>query len=121
VTTILVIEDEYDVRDNLQEILELEDFEVLTAENGRIGLQLAIEQQPDLIICDVMMPELDGYGVIAALRKNERTLKTTFIFLSAKSTNEDRQKGINSGANDYLTKPFTPREIRQTIAKYAQL
>jgi DNA-binding response OmpR family regulator len=121
VTTILVIEDEYDVRDNLQEILELEDFEVLTAENGRIGLQLAIEQQPDLIICDVMMPELDGYGVIAALRKNERTLKTTFIFLSAKSTNEDRQKGINLGANDYLTKPFTPREIRQTIAKYAQL
>jgi DNA-binding response OmpR family regulator len=119
-TTILVIEDEYDVRDNLQEILELEDFDVLTAENGKIGLQLAIDRQPDLIICDVMMPELDGYGVISALRKNESTLKTTFIFLSAKSTDEDRKKGISLGANDYLTKPFTPREIRQTIATYTE-
>jgi two-component system, sensor histidine kinase and response regulator len=119
-TTILVIEDERDVRENLQEILELEDFDVLTAENGRIGLQLAIDRRPDLIICDVMMPELDGYGVISALRKNESTLQTTFIFLSAKSTDEDRKKGISLGANDYLTKPFTPKEIRQAIANYTE-
>jgi DNA-binding response OmpR family regulator len=110
-TTILVIEDEYDVRENLQEILEMEDFDVLTAENGKIGLQLAIEHQPNLIICDVMMPELDGYGVITSLRKNESTLKTPFIFLSAKSTDEDREKGLQLGANEYLTKPFTPRDI----------
>jgi DNA-binding response OmpR family regulator len=115
-TTILVIEDEADVRENLQEILELEDFEVLTAENGKIGLQLAIEQQPSLIICDVMMPELDGYGVISSLRKNSITIETPFIFLSAKSTDEDRQKGLRLGANDYLTKPFTPRDIRQAIS-----
>ena len=115
-TTILVIEDEYDVRENLQEILELEDFDVLAAENGKIGLQLAIEHQPDLIICDVMMPELDGYGVISALRKNPSTAQTTFLFLSAKSTDEDRQKGLSLGANDYLTKPFTPKQIREAVA-----
>jgi DNA-binding response OmpR family regulator len=110
-TTILVIEDEHDVRENLQEILEMEDFNVLTAENGKIGLRMAIEHQPNLIICDVMMPELDGYGVITSLRKNETTLKTPFIFLSAKSTDEDRAKGLQLGANEYLTKPFTPRDI----------
>jgi DNA-binding response OmpR family regulator len=110
-TTILVIEDEHDVRENLQEILEMEDFNVLTAENGKIGLLMAIEHQPNLIICDVMMPELDGYGVITSLRKNETTLKTPFIFLSAKSTDEDRAKGLQLGANEYLTKPFTPRDI----------
>ena len=110
-TTILVIEDEHDVRENLQEILEMEDFNVLTAENGKIGLQMAIEQQPNLIICDVMMPELDGYGVITSLRKNPITVSTPFIFLSAKSTDEDRQKGLQLGANEYLTKPFTPKDI----------
>ena len=110
-TTILVIEDEHDVRENLQEILEMEDFNVLTAENGKIGLQMAIEQQPNLIICDVMMPELDGYGVITSLRQNPMTVNTPFIFLSAKATDEDRQKGLRLGANEYLTKPFTPRDI----------
>lgn len=114
-TTILVIEDEYDVRENLQEILEMEDFNVLTAENGKIGLQIAIEQQPNLIICDVMMPELDGYGVISSLRQNPITIKTPFIFLSAKSTDEDREKGLKLGANDYLTKPFTPKQICKAI------
>ncbi len=114
-TTILVIEDEHDVRENLQEILEMENFDVLTAENGKIGLQLAIEQQPNLIICDVMMPELDGYGVISSLRQNPSTIKTPFIFLSAKSTDEDREKGLKLGANDYLTKPFTPKQICKAI------
>ncbi len=113
--TILVIEDEHNVRENLQEILEMEDFNVLTAENGKIGLQIAIEQQPHLIICDVMMPELDGYGVITSLRQNPITIKTPFIFLSAKVTDDDRQKGRQLGANDYLTKPFTPRDICNAI------
>ena len=114
-TTILVIEDEHDVRENLQEILEMEDFDVLTAENGKIGLQMAIEHQPNLIICDVMMPELDGYGVITSLRQNPITIKTPFIFLSAKATDEDRDKGRKLGANNYLTKPFTPRDICKAI------
>jgi DNA-binding response OmpR family regulator len=114
-TTILVIEDEHDVRENLQEILEMEDFNVLTAENGKIGLQMAIEHQPSLIICDVMMPELDGYGVITSLRQNPLTIKTPFIFLSAKATDEDRDKGRKLGADNYLTKPFTPRDICNAI------
>jgi two-component system, sensor histidine kinase and response regulator len=114
-TTILAIEDERDVRENLQEILELEGFDVLIAENGKIGLKMAIEQKPDLIICDVMMPELDGYGVIAALRQNPIAIEIPFIFLSAKFTNEDREKGLRLGANDYLTKPFTPQDICKAI------
>jgi DNA-binding response OmpR family regulator len=114
-TTILAIEDERAVRENLQEILELEGFDVLTAENGKIGLKMAIEQKPDLIICDVMMPELDGYGVIAALRQNSIAIEIPFIFLSAKSTSEDREKGLRLGANDYLTKPFTPKDICKAI------
>jgi diguanylate cyclase len=76
---------------------------------------MAIEQQPHLIICDVMMPELDGYGVITSLRQNPITIKTPFIFLSAKATDEDREKGRQLGANDYLTKPFTPRDICNAI------
>jgi DNA-binding response OmpR family regulator len=114
-TTILAIEDERDVRENLQEILELEGFDVLTAENGKIGLQIAIDRKPDLIICDVMMPELDGYGVISALRQNPISIEIPFIFLSAKSTDEDREKGMKLGANDYLTKPFTPKQICKAI------
>ncbi|AFY92147.1 response regulator transcription factor [Chamaesiphon minutus] len=114
-TTILVIEDERDVRENLQEILEMEDFDVLTAENGKVGLQIAIDKQPNLIICDVMMPELDGYGVISALRQNPLFTTTPFIFLSAKATDEDREKGLKLGANNYLTKPFTPKEICKAI------
>lgn len=114
-TTILLIEDEPAVRENIQEILELEDFNVLTAENGKIGLQMAIDRQPHLIICDVMMPELDGYGVITSLRQNPMTVHTPFIFLSANATDEDRQKGLQLGANDYLTKPFTPKDICKAI------
>ena len=98
------------------ECLENANFVAFGAENGSKGIKLAGIYQPDLIICDIMMPELDGYAVISALRKNESTLQTAFIFLSAKSTDEDRKKGISLGANDYLTKPFTPREIRQAIA-----
>ena len=114
-STILIIEDEYAVRENLQEILEMEGFEVLAAENGKVGLQLAIDHQPNLIICDVMMPELDGYGVISALRTNPLTSDIVFLFLSANSTAEDRQKGLKLGATDYLTKPFTPKEIRSAL------
>jgi anti-anti-sigma factor len=114
-TTILVIEDELGIRENIQEILELEDFEVLTAPNGKIGVELALKHNPDLIICDVMMPELDGYGVLMALRQDPRTVGTPFIFLSAKAAKEDHRKGMELGADDYLTKPFTPKEICQAI------
>jgi two-component system, sensor histidine kinase and response regulator len=115
-TTILAIEDETKIRENIQEILELEGFDVLTAENGKIGVQLAREHHPDLIICDVMMPELDGYDVLIALRQDPNTLKIPFIFLSAKATKADFRKGMSLGADDYLTKPFTPRELREAIS-----
>jgi anti-anti-sigma factor len=114
-TTILAIEDETKIRENIQEILELEGFDVLTAENGRLGVQLAQEHHPDLIICDVMMPELDGYDVLVTLRQDPNTLKIPFIFLSARATKADFRKGMSLGADDYLTKPFTPGELREAI------
>lgn len=113
---ILVIEDEAQVRDNIQEILELEDFQTITAENGLVGIQLIKEQAPDLIICDVMMPELDGYGVLRALRQNVATATIPFIFLTAKADKSDLRQGMELGADDYLTKPFTPAEMLQAIA-----
>jgi two-component system, sensor histidine kinase and response regulator len=115
-TTILAIEDDTKIRENIQEILELEGFNVLTAENGRIGVHLAQEHHPDLIICDVMMPELDGYDVLVALRQDPDTLKIPFIFLSANATKADFRKGMSLGADDYLTKPFTPGELREAIS-----
>ena len=113
---ILVIEDDDQVRENIEEILELENFEATTAKNGFVGLQLAIEKLPDLIICDVMMPELDGYGVLKALQQNPATAAIPFIFLTAKVEHQDLRQGMNLGADDYLTKPFTPDELRQVIA-----
>ena len=115
-TTILAIEDEPKIRENIQEILELEGFDVLVAENGKIGVQLAREYHPDLIICDVMMPELDGYDVLIALRQDPSTIKIPFIFLSAKAAKDDFRKGMSLGADDYLTKPFTPRDLREAIS-----
>lgn len=115
-TTILAIEDDTEIRENIQEILELEGFDVLTAANGKIGVQLAQAHHPDLIICDVMMPELDGYDVLVTLRQDPSTLKIPFIFLSAKATTADFRKGMSLGADDYLTKPFTPSELREAIS-----
>jgi anti-anti-sigma factor len=115
-TTILAIEDEAEIRENIQEILELEGFDVLTAENGKIGVQLAREHHPDLIICDVMMPELDGYDVLVTLRQDPSTIKIPFIFLSAKAAKDDFRKGMSLGADDYLTKPFTPKDLRSAIS-----
>ncbi|WRH68311.1 MAG: EAL domain-containing protein [Planktothrix sp. GU0601_MAG3] len=112
---ILVIEDEDLIRDNIIELLETENFGVFNAKNGKIGLQLAIQHQPDLILCDVMMPEIDGYGVLVALQKNPVTATIPFIFLTANSGVSDLRKGMQLGADDYLTKPFTPKELLKTI------
>ncbi len=114
--TILVIEDEPQVRENIQEILELSDFETLIAPNGQIGLEIAKAKQPDLIICDIMMPELDGYGVLSALRQDEATVNIPVIFLTAKAERSDFRQGMELGADDYLTKPFTPEELLGAIA-----
>ncbi len=112
---ILVIEDEEQIRDNIQEILELEEFETIAASNGLVGIQLANSQNPDLIVCDVMMPELDGYEVLTALRRNVATATIPLIFLTAKADKSDLRQGMELGADDYLTKPFTPAELLSAI------
>lgn len=114
-TKVLVIEDDLKVQDNLIDILELEGFKTVAAENGLIGILLAKAEQPDLIVCDVMMPELDGYGVLEQLRQNPETATIPFIFLTAKADRPDLRQGMECGADDYLTKPFTPAELRQAI------
>ncbi|MGB0863973.1 MAG: response regulator [Saprospiraceae bacterium] len=112
---ILIIEDNSDVRENVAEILELSNYEVLTAENGKIGVQLASKEQPNLIICDVMMPELDGFGVLHILSKNPKTASIPFIFLTAKAEKVDFRKGMNLGADDYITKPFDDVELLDAV------
>lgn len=112
---ILFIEDDTVVRENTAELLELSDFEVLTAANGRTGVALAKKELPDIIICDIMMPELDGYGVLEALAKDPDTQLIPFIFLSARTEHKDIRKGMDLGADDYLTKPFEEEELLSAI------
>jgi DNA-binding response OmpR family regulator len=112
---ILLIEDNLEVRENTQEILSLASYEVITATNGKIGVELALKENPDLIICDIMMPELDGYGVLHILNKNSETARIPFIFLTAKTEKTDVRKGMNLGADDYLTKPFDDHDLLNAI------
>jgi DNA-binding NarL/FixJ family response regulator len=115
VKTILVIEDEPEMRRNLTTILRLEKFRPLSAENGRVGVEVARQEKPDLILCDVMMPELDGYGVLQALRSDPLTVTTPFIFLTAKGEKPDIRAGMNLGADDYLTKPVNKADLLTAI------
>lgn len=108
---ILLIEDNQDVRENTAEILELAGYKVFTAENGKVGVTAAQTNKPDLIICDIMMPVLDGYGVLHLLGKNQETASIPFIFLTAKAERSDLRKGMEMGADDYITKPFSMREL----------
>lgn len=112
---ILLIEDNKNMRENTAEILELSGFNVLTAQNGKEGVELAIQNKPDLIICDIMMPVLDGYGVLHMLSRNEDTVNIPFIFLTAKSERGDFRKGMEMGADDYVTKPFDDIELLNAI------
>lgn len=112
---ILLIEDNLDIRENTAEILELANYNVIIAENGKKGVELAKSNHPDLIICDIMMPELDGYGVLHVLSKNEETASIPFIFLTAKTEKLDVRKGMNLGADDYLTKPFDDLELLDAV------
>ncbi|MEH2055045.1 MAG: EAL domain-containing response regulator [Nostoc sp.] len=122
---ILIIEDEEGVRENILDLLEAEDFETIAAANGRIGVHLAISEVPDLILCDMMMPEIDGYGVLRALRQDPSTATIPFIFLTAKSAKSDFRQGMDMGADDYITKPFSRSElltaIMNRLEKYATL
>lgn len=116
-TKILIIEDEETVRENILELLDAEGFEASAAENGRIGLILAQQQLPDLILCDVRMPELDGYGVLTGLRSEQATAGIPLIFLTAKAAKSDLSYGLELGANAYITKPFTMSELLGAIAQ----
>ncbi len=108
---ILVIEDNLEVRENLSEILELSGYQVSMAEDGKKGVELAVAEKPDLIICDVMMPKLDGFGVLNILSKKSETASIPFIFLTAKAEKTDLRRGMNLGADDYITKPFFKDEL----------
>ena len=124
-TVILIIEDEASIRQNIAEVLRLENYTVLEAQDGEEGVRLASEYLPDLVICDIMMPKLDGYGVLRHLRSDSHTAILPLIFLTAKSDRMDVRKGMVSGADDYLTKPFTHDDllgaIRSRLDKQAQL
>lgn len=113
--TILLIEDDADVRDNTAEILELAHYRVLKAENGKKGVDIARKEHPDLVLCDIMMPELDGYGVLHMLGRSPETAEIPFIFLSAKAERGDVRRGMELGADDYLTKPFEESELLNAI------
>ncbi len=112
---ILLIEDNDEIRENTAEILGLANYEVITAANGKIGVELALQVIPDLIVCDIMMPVLDGYGVLHAVQKNEAIKNTPFIFLTAKTERNDFRKGMEHGADDYITKPFDGTELLNAI------
>lgn len=113
--TILIIEDNMDIRESCIEILELSGYSVLEADNGKSGFDLAVEHQPDLILCDIMIPEIDGYGVLYLLKTNDNTADIPFIFLTAKTERIDFRKGMEMGADDYLTKPFDDMDLLHAI------
>jgi diguanylate cyclase len=114
--TILVIEDEPTIRENILGILELNGFQALGAGDGMAGVQQAKAYLPDLIICDILMPGIDGYGVLAAVRKDADTAMIPLIFLSAKAERSDVRQGMNLGADDYLTKPFSSKELVAAVS-----
>ena len=120
--TILVIDDEKSVRLPLSDLLRIEGFDVLEAKDGETGLQMAREETPDLILCDIMMPGMDGFQVLQALRRFPFMVMTPFIFLTARIDTADTERGLNLGADDYVCKPFEPvqlvERIRARLEKY---
>jgi len=113
--TILVIEDDPFIRESIQDVLALEGYQIQTAPNGTLGIHLALESLPDLILCDVAMPEMDGYAVLSALQQHPATATTPFIFLTARTTRADLRYGMNLGADDYLVKPCSAIELIEAI------
>ncbi|MGN6295804.1 MAG: response regulator [Ginsengibacter sp.] len=119
-TKILLVEDNNDIRENTCEILEMANYQVSSAANGKAGYELALKFQPDLIVCDIMMPVLDGYGLLHLINKNENLKSIPFIFLTAKTERNDFRRGMEMGADDYITKPFTDIELLNAIESRLQ-
>ncbi|UCE94838.1 MAG: response regulator, partial [Flavobacteriaceae bacterium] len=113
---ILIIEDDTIVRENTTEILQLANYDVISAENGKVGIEKASFYKPDLIICDILMPDLDGYGVLQILMRNKALQKIPLVFMSAKTKHEDIRRGMDLGASDYITKPFEESELLSAVA-----
>jgi CheY-like chemotaxis protein len=113
--SILVIDDNKDIRENTAELLELAGYKTFMAENGRKGVELALQEKPSLIICDIMMPELDGYGVLYLIRKNPQTENIPLIFLTAKEGRNDLRKGLAMGADNYIPKPYEEMELLSAV------
>ena len=112
---VLIIEDEKNIRETIKEILELNDYEIATAENELIGIAKALQFKPDLIVCDVMMPEMDGFETLRNIRAINDISNTPFVFLTAKTETRDFREGMNSGADDFLNKPFNTQELLEVI------
>ena len=112
---VLIIEDEKNIRETIKEILDLNDYKTDTAENGLIGVAKTIQFKPDLIICDIMMPEMDGFETLRNIRSINGISTTPFIFLTAKTEKVDLREGMNSGADDFLNKPFNTKELLEVI------
>ena len=115
--TLLVIEDEAPLRANIVRLLTAEGFQVIAAVDGDEGIRRARESRPDLVICDILMPRMDGYGVLALLRSQPETAAIPFIFLTASADKEDLARGLQSGANDYVTKPFRIADLLAAIRR----
>jgi CRP-like cAMP-binding protein/ActR/RegA family two-component response regulator len=113
--TILLIEDNPEMSENIASILELEHYQVLIASNGKVGVTMAQKHRPDLILCDIMMPELDGFGVFHVLGNDNDTSSIPFIFLTAKADKSEIRAGMNLGADDYITKPFEGSDLLKVI------
>jgi len=116
--TILLIEDEAPILHTLSRFFRLEGLEVLSAGNGAVGLALARAHLPDIIVCDLLMPELDGYQVLSSLRSDARTARIPFILLTASAAPEEQQAGLQRGATAFLSKPFHLDEVRAAIARH---
>jgi DNA-binding response OmpR family regulator len=114
--TILLIEDDAFIRENTAELLTLAGYAVRAAENGKLGVELALAEKPDLVVCDIMMPVLDGYGVLQIFNQNAQLAGVPFIFLTAKTERLDQRRGMELGADDYLTKPFSETELLSAIS-----
>jgi len=117
--TILVIEDNLEIRENISEILELEGFKVIVAMDGKTGLDVATQELPDIILCDIMMPGLDGYGVLKAIKSNLETKYIPFIYVTASAEKSEVRLAMDMGADGYVRKPFDTDELLDAINKFA--
>ncbi len=115
--TILIVEDHSSIRENISEILELKGYRTWVAKNGKAGLSMAKEKQPDIILCDVLMPEMDGYHVFRSLKGSPETMNIPFIFVTGSASKEDIESGLAAGADAYITKPFDGDELCATIER----